>query len=296
MANLSGINVAMQTPFNEDGSINFSAYAEVIEQYIAAGVHGLVLGAGTGQHPFLTEEECNKLYEVGIKQINKRCNVICQSSALNVDEVVRRSQHAEKHGADALMILPPYFEGPTDDDSLFNFYKEIDAAVNIDIIGYNIPQATQIAVSTDLLQRLAELKNFTYIKDSAGDLTTQQGFLTSDACKTKVAVLNGCDTTTFYALVAGAKGAIWGGANAVPHEAVRMYNLVQEKKYAEALQVWEKILPLMLLFWNGRYVPLVLKAAQLNGFGTGNLRKPLRALEPAEEAELKKVLEQIKGA
>jgi 4-hydroxy-tetrahydrodipicolinate synthase len=208
MADLKGINLAMQTPFNEDGSVNISVFEELIEKYIAAGVHGLVFGSGTGQHPYLTESECNQLYELGLKRVAGRCNVICQTSALNMDEVIRRSKHAESVGADALMILPPYLEGPTDDDGILEFYKEIDAAVGIDIVGYNIPQATGISVSVALFDRLSGLKNFNYIKDSAGDLTTHQEFL-----RARGSVLNGCDTTTIYALMAGARGAIWGGAN-----------------------------------------------------------------------------------
>ena len=129
MADLKGINLAMQTPFDENGAIDYSVFEELIEKYVVAGVHGLVLGAGTGQHPYLTEAECNRLYEVGAKRISGRCNVICQTSALNMDEVIRRSRHAESVGADALMILPPYLEGPEDEQGIFDFYKSIDAAV-----------------------------------------------------------------------------------------------------------------------------------------------------------------------
>ena len=121
MADLAGINLAMQTPFEADGSINFDEWERLIDVYIDAGVHGLVMGSGTGQHPYLTEKECNELYEIGIKQIGGRCNAICQTSALNMDEVIRRSRHAETNGADALMILPPYLEGPVDDDGILEF-------------------------------------------------------------------------------------------------------------------------------------------------------------------------------
>jgi dihydrodipicolinate synthase/N-acetylneuraminate lyase len=104
--------------------------------------HGLVLGAGTGQHPYQTRQECNQLYELGAKRINGRCHLICQSSALVLDEVLERSKEAQGLGADALMILPPYLEGPEDDDGLFSFYQAIDGEVETDIIGYNIPQTT----------------------------------------------------------------------------------------------------------------------------------------------------------
>jgi len=164
MKDLSGINLAMQTPFTAEGGIDFALYETLIEQYIEAGIHGIVLGAGTGQYVNLSEEECKKLYEIGIKRINGRCNVICQTSALNVDEVIRRSGFAESVGADALMILPPFFEGPTDDNGIFDFYHEVNNAIGIDIVGYNIPQSTGISISIDLLKRLNELNNFNWIK------------------------------------------------------------------------------------------------------------------------------------
>lgn len=276
MANLRGINLAMQTPFNDDGSINLQVFEELIDKYLDAGVHGLVLGAGTGQHPYLTESECNTLYELGVKRVNGRCHVICQTSALNMDEVVRRSKHAELIGADALMILPPYLEGPTDDDGIFAFYQEIDATVGIDIIGYNIPQATGISVSPTLLGRLMDLPNFKYIKDSAGDLTTHQEYL-----QITDGVLNGADTTTIYALMAGTKGVIWGGANYMPHEAVQLYDHVAAGAHAEALALWRKMLPSLLHIWTHDYLQCVLTAAHHRGYGTGNVRRPLRAMDQA---------------
>lgn len=288
MANLDGINLAMQTPFNDDGSIDFGVYEGLIDKYVEAGVHGLVLGAGTGQHPYLTEDECNRLYEIGARRIAGRCKVICQTSALNMDEVVRRSRQAEAAGADALMILPPYLEGPSDDDGLFEFYREIDAAVGIDIVGYNIPQATGISVSTDLLKRLIELKNFNYIKDSAGDLTTHQEYLQVTA-----GVLNGCDTTTVYALMAGTRGVIWGGANYMPREAVRLYELVSGGRHAEALSLWRRMLPSLLFIWRSKYTPSVVRAAALRGYGTGNVRRPLTRLTAEEDRDLQRVLEAL---
>ena len=288
MADLKGINLAMQTPFDENGAINYSVFEDLIEKYVAAGVHGLVLGAGTGQHPYLTEAECNRLYEVGAKRIAGRCNVICQTSALNMDEVIRRSRHAESVGADALMVLPPYLEGPSDEQGIFDFYKAIDAELGIDLVGYNIPQATGISVSPQLFERLSQLKNFNYIKDSAGDFTVHQEYL-----QTSGTVLNGCDTTTLYALMAGARGVIWGGANYMPSEAVELYRLVDRKEYEQALTLWQRMLPSLLFIWRSPYTPSVLRAAQLRGYGTGNVRSPLRKLSADQEAQLRRSLEPL---
>ncbi len=288
MSDLSGINLAMQTPFEESGALDYGRWEALIELYLDAGVHGLVLGSGTGQHPYLTEHECEKLFESGARVINGRCNLILQTSALNVDEVIRRSKRAESLGADAVMILPPYLEGPADDDGLFQFYADVDAELNVDIVGYNIPQATGLSVSPVLYKRLLTLEHFEYIKDSAGDLTIHQAFL---ACGGKV--LNGCDTTTVFALMAGATGAIWGGANYMPKEAVRLYELVSTGDYAGALTLWEKMIPSLIYIWHGDYMPAVKVASRLRGYDGGHVRRPLRALPLEEEKKLVELLKPL---
>jgi 4-hydroxy-tetrahydrodipicolinate synthase len=289
MAELDGINLAMQTPMHGDGSIDFARWEALIETYIDAGVHGLVLGAGTGQHPYLTRDECDRLYEIGARRIDGRCHLICQTSALVVDEVIARSRHAQGLGADALMILPPYLEGPEDDDGLFEFYRSIDAAVEVDIIGYNIPQTTGIGISVELFKRLNQLDHFNYIKDSGGDLTTHQEYLA-----TGYRVLNGCDPNTVFAFIAGAQGCIWGGANYMPRESVQLYDLVSAGDHASAMALWQRMIPSLLYIWRGQYIPKVKAASRLRGFDGGSVRVPLQNLDAAALRELETCLEPLK--
>ncbi len=288
MSELTGINLAMQTPMHADGSIDYSRWEELIDLYIDAGVHGLVLGAGTGQHPYLTRQECNHLYELGARRIDGRCKLICQTSALVQAEVIERSLHAQNLGANALMILPPYLEGPEDDDGLFAFYQAIDAAVATDIIGYNIPQTTGIGISVDLFKRLNQLENFNYIKDSAGDLTTHQEYLA-----TGHKVLNGCDPITVFAFIAGAQGCIWGGANYMPRESVQLFDLVKGGDVAGAMELWSRMIPSLLYIWRGNYIPKVKAASRQRGFDGGSVRAPLRNLSADEARELAACLEPL---
>ncbi len=288
MSELIGINLAMQTPMHADGSIDYVRWEELIDLYIDAGVHGLLLGAGTGQHPFLTQQECNRLYELGARRIDGRCKLVCQTSALVQDEVIERSRHAQGLGADALMILPPYLEGPGDDDGLFRFYETIDAAVETDIIGYNIPQATGIGISVDLFKRLNQLEHFNYIKDSAGDLATHQEYLA-----TGYKVLNGCDPNTVFAFIAGAQGCIWGAANYMPRESVQLFDLVANGDIAGAMALWSRMIPSLLYIWRGNYVPKVKAACRQRGFDGGSVRAPLQNLSAAEAGVLAACLEPL---
>ena len=288
MSDLTGINLAMQTPMHEDGRIDYTRWQELIDIYIDTGVQGIVLGAGTGQHPYLTQAECNKLYELGAARIDGRCNLICQTSALNVGEIIERSRHAQDLGANAVMILPPYLEGPEDDDGLFDFYHSIDAVIDTDIIGYHIPQTTGIGISIDLFKRLNELPHFNYIKDSAGDFSTHQAFL-----QTGYKVLNGADPTTVYALIAGATGAIWGAANYMPRECVRLYELVVAADLTAAMALWSTMIPSLLYIWQGNYIAKVKAASRLRGFDGGPVRRPLLPLSDTETAELAATLEPL---
>jgi len=288
MSELTGINLAMQTPMHTDGSIDHARWEELIDVYIDAGVHGLVLGAGTGQHPYLTREECDRLYELGARRIDGRCKLICQSSALIQDEVIERSRHAQGLGADALMVLPPYIEGPDDDDGLFAFYAAIDAAIETDIIGYNIPQSTGISISVDLFERLNQLEHFNYIKDSAGDLTTHQEYIA-----TGYKVLNGCDPNTVFAFIAGAEGCIWGAANYMPHESVQLYELVVGGDIAGAMALWSRMIPSLLFIWRGNYIPRVKAACHLRGFAGGSVRAPLQEISSDEARVLADCLEPL---
>ena len=288
MSELTGINLAMQTPMHTDGSIDYARWEELIDVYIDAGVQGLVLGAGTGQHPYLTRDECDRLYELGARRIDGRCNLICQSSALVQDEVIERSRHAQGLGADALMVLPPYIEGPDNDDGLFAFYEAIDAAIETDIIGYNIPQSTGISISVDLFKRLNQLEHFNYIKDSAGDLTTHQEYLA-----TGYKVLNGCDTNTVFAFIAGAQGCIWGAANYMPHESVQLFEQIESGDIGGAMALWSRMIPSLLYIWRGNYIAKVKAACRQRGFDGGSVRAPLQDISSDEARVLASCLEPL---
>ena len=290
MANLAGINLALQTPFNENGALDYDRWQALIETYLDCGVHGIVLGSGTGQHPYLTESECKQLYELGAPLIKGRAALICQTSALNMEDVIRRSQHAERLGADALMILPPYLEGPVDDDGLFEFYRAIDDSIGIDIIGYNIPQATGVMVSPELFTRLIELEHFNFMKDSAGDMTSLQAFLMIDSAK----VLNGADPLTMYAFMAGVVGCIWGCANYMPKECVALYDHLSADRHQEAKALWDRMLPSLVHIWRGSdYVASVKTACRARGYDGGTVRRPVRPLSPDAEARLLGTLEPL---
>ena len=139
-----GVNLALATPFDEQGRIDFVRMERNIDAYLAVGIEGFVLSSGTGMHVYLSPEEAQEVIARGAKRINGRARVIAQTSALMVEEVVIRSKRAKNAGADGIMVLPPFFEGPTDDDGIVDFYAEV-ATAGLPIIGYNVPNAVGVA-------------------------------------------------------------------------------------------------------------------------------------------------------
>jgi len=205
-----GLNLAITTPFDADGRIDFGRLEDNLERYLAMGIPGFVLSSGTGMHVYLSKEESMELVQRGSKIINGRAKVIAQTSALLSDEVAERTRHAADCGADGVMVLPPFFEGPTDDRGIIDFYAEV-AQAGLPIIGYNVPQAVGIAVTPSLLKELCEIPGFCAVKDSSGDLGKQASLI-----RTGLPVMNGADQLVPYALYAGCSGLIWGGANVAP--------------------------------------------------------------------------------
>ena len=279
-----GLNLAVTTPFDEDGRIAFDRLEDHLERYIAAGVPGFVLSSGTGMHVYLSREESDEVVARGAKIIGGRARVIVQTSALLVQDVVARTRHAADCGADGVMVLPPFFEGPTEDDDIFAFYEAVGAG-GLPIIGYNVPGAVGVAISPDLLRRLAGIPNFVTVKDSGGDLAAQ-----TDLIRTGLPVMNGADPLMPYALYAGASGLIWGGANFAPRSCLAVVEAAGRGEWDRVRELWRALEPAMNLIWQGDYVQSVYAAAEMTGNGAGHPRCPLSPLAADRRAALRAAL------
>jgi 4-hydroxy-tetrahydrodipicolinate synthase len=270
-----GINLALATPFDAKGAVDFARMEANIERFLAAGIKGFVLSSGTGMHVYLAPDEAQEVIARGATIINGRAKVIAQTSALMAEDVVTRTKRAGDAGADGVMVLPPFFEGPTDDDGIVDFYAEV-ASAGLPVIGYNVPHAVGVEITPDLYRKLAEIPGFASVKDSSGNLGAQ-----ADLIRTGLPMMNGADNLVPYALFAGVAGLIWGGANIAPKTCLSVVQAASEGRWADARDIWRKLEPIMSLIWAGDYVQSVYAAAEMTGYGAGNPRKPLRAL-PAD--------------
>lgn len=268
-----GLNLAIATPFDATGNVDLKRLEANLERYLAAGVTGFVLSSGTGMHVYLSAAESQQVIAHGARVINGRARIIAQTSALMAEDVVERTKRAADAGANGVMVLPPFFEGPTDDDGIVAFYAEV-AAAGLPVIGYNVPHAVGVEITPSLFQRLAQIPNFASVKDSSGNLGAQASLI-----RTGLPVMNGADLLVPYAMYAGCKGLIWGGANFAPRTCVALVKAATERRWDDAREIWRTLEPAMNLIWQGDYVQSVYAAAEITGHGAGVPRRPLRALD-----------------
>jgi len=285
MTELKGICVPVCTPFDKAGDrIDEGALRVHVDSMIEAGVHIILSAGGTGEFAYLTEEERRRVHRIVGKQVAGRARFIAHASAISTRDAIENAKFAEDLGADAIMLLPPYFEGPTLDGVLYH-YERVAKSVKASIVVYNIPQNTHRDITPEVLARLMQIDTIRYIKDSTGDLIRIQQLVAMGA-----KVFNGGDPLAFQALVAGCVGCIWGGVNAMPREAVRLHELVTAGKLADAAALWQRLLPAQLFFWTHDYNPSVKLATNLLGRKVGPCRMPLQPLGKDDQRELKRAL------
>ena len=285
MRELRGICVPICTPFDQTGErLDETALRNHIDSMLQAGVHIILVCGGTGEFAYLRPAEKRRIAEIAARHIDGQAAFMVQTSAINTADTIEESKHAEGLGADAVMVLPPYFEGP-DRAGVVYHYEKVAGGLKIPVMVYNIPQATNIDITPDLYGQLLQLENIRYIKDSTGSLIRIQELLAIGG-----SVFNGADPIAFEALVAGCPGCVWGAVNAMPREAVRLYDLVASDKLHEARDLWRRLLPAQLFFWSHFYNAAVKQATNLSGRPVGPCRSPVRPLTEAAKAGLTEAL------
>jgi len=288
MKELKGICAALCTPFTEDGEkVDETALKDHIDSMLDAGIHIILVCGGTGEFAYLRLEERKRIAEIASKHIDGRAGFMVQTSAINTADAIEFAKHAEGVGADCLLILPPYFEGP-DNEGVYYHYEKISEAIKIPIMVYNIPEHSGIDVTPNFFKRLMEIDNIHYIKDSTGDIIRIQELLTTGG-----KVFNGGDPIAFFSLLAGCPGCVWGAPNAMPKESVDLYNLVTSGKLGEARDLWGRMFPANHFFWTHVYNASVKAATNLSGRRVGPCRKPVQPLTDSEMSELREALKSL---
>ena len=285
---LKGSIVALITPFKND-SLDEDTYRKLIDYHLKNGTNGVVPGGTTGESPTLSHSEHKKIIQIAVEECKGKIPIIAGTGSNSTDEAIDLSRYAEKAGSDALLIVTPYYNKPTQ-EGLYQHYKKINDNVGIPIIIYNIPSRSVIDMSVDTMSKLYELKNIVGVKDATGDLKRVDSQLKSMG--KEFIQLTGNDDNALEFNKRGGVGAIGVTAN-IAAKLSSDFQKACKNDVAEAVKLDKILQPLhSSLFIESNPSP-VKYAASLLKMCSPNVRLPL--VEIREETK-KKVSEALKSA
>lgn len=267
-----GSITALITPFTENGEIDWNAYDQFVEWQIDQGSHGVVPCGTTGESPTLSHDEHKQLVKRCVEIVAGRVPVIAGSGSNNTAEALDLTQEAKDDGADAALIVTPYYNKPTQ-DGLYAHYKKLSESVDIPIIIYNIPGRSIVDMSLDTMAKLAELPNIIGVKDATADLARPLALrnrVGDDFCQ-----LSGEDATATAFLAQGGHGCISVTSNVAPALCSQMHEAWQSDNKAGMEKCRDLLAPLHhALFVESSPAPVKYAASRLN-LCTDHVRLPL---------------------
>ena len=285
---LKGSIVALITPF-DNGNLSEKDYVKLIDYHLENGTNGIVPGGTTGESPTLSHNEHKKIIEIAVRECKGKIPVIAGTGSNSTEEAVELSQFAEKAGSDALLVVTPYYNKPTQ-EGLYQHYKKINDSVGIPIVIYNIPSRSVIDMEVETMTKLYELKNIIGVKDATGDLNRVDKQL--KAMGKEFIQLTGNDDNALEFNKRGGSGAIGVTANVAAKLTSEFQKACQEDM-KKAYELDKLLQPLHTsLFIESNPSP-VQYAASLLGMCNPTVRLPL--VEILEETK-RKVTEALKVA
>ena len=236
-----GSIVAIVTPF-KNGKIDETSLRNLVNWHIDEGTHGIVPVGTTGESPTLDHSEHREVVEIVIDQVNNRVPVIAGAGSNSTSEAISLLMHAESVGADAALIVTPYYNKPTQ-EGLYEHFKAINrASMGIPIIIYNIPPRSIVDMSVEVMGKLSNLENIIGVKDATSDLSRVEK--QKNQCKDGFLQFSGEDITAFEFMKNGGNGCISVTANVLPKLCSDFQNLCLEGNYDEALKIHKKLEPM----------------------------------------------------
>ncbi|MGC8719946.1 MAG: 4-hydroxy-tetrahydrodipicolinate synthase [Thermodesulforhabdaceae bacterium] len=282
-----GAFVAIVTPFR-DGKVDEETLRQLIEFQIAEGTNGIVPCGTTGESATLSFEEHERVIEITIEQVQKRVPVIAGTGSNNTAEAIRLTRHAYKAGADAVLMISPYYNKPTQ-EGLYRHFAKVAAEVDIPIILYNIPGRTAVNMEPETIERLSRIPNIVGVKEASGSMKQIMDIIAR--CGEDFVVLSGEDYLTFPLMSVGGKGVISVVSNIAPRDMATMCRFALEGKWNEARALNYKLLPLChILFCETNPVPVKAALAMMNKIPSDEVRLPLAPISETNRAKLLDVL------
>lgn len=290
MANFSGAITAMVTPFKADGSLDVEGLRQNIEFQISNGISGLVPLGTTGESPTISEDERIEVIKAVVDAANSRVPVIVGTGTNSTRTTIEHTRQAEELGADAALVVNPYYNKPTQ-EGLFRHFRAVAAKVDIPIIVYNIKGRTAVNIETSTMARFRDVKNIVGVKEASGDLNQMKDVIAT--MPKDFVVLSGDDNMTLDLMKAGGRGVISVISNLLPRQVSELCRHALDGNWAEAEKANNYLAPM----FKAAFIetnPIPIKTAMgLVGMPSGPLRLPLCELMPESLESLKATMKNM---
>ena len=282
----SGLSVAITTPFR-DGEVDIAGLKRQVEFHVSAGTKCLCPVGTTGESPTLTHDENEKVIAEVVQAAAGRIQVMAGTGSNSTAEALRLTKRAAADGADAALVVAPYYNKPTQ-QGFIEHYKAIAETIDLPICVYNIPGRTGKNIEPDSICRLGELENIALVKEATGSLDQASEILNNS----NLTLLSGDDSLTLPLMSIGGSGVISVVGNIVPQDMMALINAFDNGDIAAAQQWHHKLFPLCRDMLGLSTNPIPIKAAlAMLGMDSGELRLPMTPLNESEESQLRKTLE-----
>ena len=283
-----GSLVALITPMRPDGAIDEAAFAAFVDWQIQQGTQGIVPVGTTGESPTLSHDEHRRVVGIAVEVAAGRVPVIAGAGSNSTAEAIELTRHAKQAGADAALVVTPYYNKPTQ-EGMFLHYTAIADAVDLPVIIYNIPPRSVIDMSAETMGRLAKHRNIVGVKDATANLA--RPLHTRRACGPEFCQLSGEDHTALAFLAAGGMGCISVTANVAPRLCAEMHQAWQGGETGRAILIQDRLLSLHDAMFAEASPGPVKYAASLLGHGTSHCRLPLAPVSEATQAQVRSAMQ-----
>ena len=281
-----GAHTALITPFKE-GQIDEESFRSFIDFQISEGIHGLVPVGTTGESPTLSHEEHKLAVELCVQQADKRVPIIAGTGSNNTEEAIDLTRHAESAGADAALVVTPYYNKPTQ-KGLYSHFEAISKSTKLPIIIYNIPGRSIVDMSTETMKSLFKIENIVGVKDATSNIP--RVYESKTVIGENFNQLTGDDATTLAFMTYGGHGSISVTSNIAPKLCSQFMQLCLSKDFAEAVKINDKLMPLHhALFVESSPGPVKYAASKLGLCGE-EIRLPLTLISDETKVLVDKAL------
>lgn len=285
----NGAFSALVTPFR-DGAIDESALRELIEWQIESGIDGIVPCASTGESATLSHAEHEQVIKITVQQARRRVPVMAGTGSNSTAEAIRLTAFAREIGADAALLISPYYNKPTQ-EGILKHYKMIAASVDLPLVVYNIPGRTGSNILPETFARLSEIRNIVAVKEASGSMDQVTDI--RRLCGERLAILSGDDSLTLPIMALGGRGVVAVISNVMPRETHELAAAGLAGDFARARELHYRMLPLMrALFVETNPIPIKYAVAQVRKC-TPEVRMPLTVLSPAAAERLRGTMKEL---